>query len=172
MNKVIINFTPTGMIPTKKLTPYACLTPEEIIQDVLESRKYGVSMVHLHARDRETLEPTWKLDVYRDIIEGIRKEDRDLVLITSTSGRMWTEFGKRSEVLNLKPDMATLTPSSLNFNNQASVTSPEMVQKLAERMKSLGIRPELEIFDSGMINYCKYLYRKGLISPHSSSRSS
>jgi len=165
MKKAIINFTPTGMLPTKQLTPYACLTPDEIIHDVLESRKFGVSMVHLHARDEETLEPTWKIETYEKIISGIRKEDEDLVLITSTSGRSWSEFEKRSEVLDLKPDMASLTPSSLNFNNQASITTPEMVQKLAQKMKELGVKPELEAFDAGMINYAKYLYKKGLIDP-------
>lgn len=165
MKKAIINFTPTGMLPTKQLTPYACLTPDEIINDVLESRKFGVSMVHLHARDEETLEPTWKIETYEKIINGIRKEDKDLILITTTSGRSWSEFEKRSEVLELRPDMASLTPSSLNFNNQASITTPEMVQKLASKMKELGVKPELEAFDIGMINYAKYLYKRDLIDP-------
>lgn len=80
MKKAIINFTPAGMLPTKQLTPYACLTPDEIISDVLESRKFGVSMVHLHARDEETLEPTWKIATFEKIINGIRKEDKDLSL--------------------------------------------------------------------------------------------
>jgi 3-keto-5-aminohexanoate cleavage enzyme len=61
--------------------------------------------------------------------------------------------------------MASLTPSSLNFNNQASITTPEMVQKLAQKMKDLGVKPELEAFDIGMINYAKYLHKKELIDP-------
>jgi 3-keto-5-aminohexanoate cleavage enzyme len=76
MKKAIINFTPTGMLPTKQLTPYACLTPDEIISDVLESRKFGVSMVHLHARDEETLEPTWKIGTFKKIIKVSEKKTK------------------------------------------------------------------------------------------------
>jgi 3-keto-5-aminohexanoate cleavage enzyme len=64
----------------------------------------------------------------------------------------------------LKPDFASLTLSSLNFEKQASVNSPEVIQQLARKMVTKGIRPELEVFDLGMINYAKYLIRKGILS--------
>ena len=68
---------------------------------------------------------------------------------------------------DLKPDMGSLTLSSLNFNKTASVNSPDMIKKLAGKMKEKGIVPELEAFDAGMINYAKYLEHKGLITaPH------
>ena len=167
-NKVIINFTPTGIIPTKEMTPHAPISPEEIIRDVLGARKHGVSMVHLHARDEDG-KPTWKKEVYAKIIDGIREVDTDLVLCVSTSGRNWSEFEKRAECLELKgdtkPDMASLTLSSLNFNKQASINTPQMIQMLAKKMLDNGIKPELEAFDIGMINYAKYLYTQDLISP-------
>jgi uncharacterized protein (DUF849 family) len=53
VHKLIINFTPTGMIPTREMTPHVPLSPQEIIKDVLEARQFGVSMVHLHARDQD-----------------------------------------------------------------------------------------------------------------------
>jgi 3-keto-5-aminohexanoate cleavage enzyme len=168
MNKLIINFTPTGMIPTKEMTPYVPITPKEIIKDVLEIRKYGVSMVHLHARGKDG-KPTWRKEIYKEIIDGIRKEDKDLILCVSTSGRNWSEFQKRSECLTLKgkskPDMGSLTLSSLNFNTQASLNSPDMIKALAKKMLDNNIRPELEAFDVGMINYAKYLQAKKLIKP-------
>jgi uncharacterized protein (DUF849 family) len=167
-NKLIINFSPTGMIPTKEMTPHVPVSPEEIVRDVLESRKYGVSMVHLHARGDDG-RPTYKKHVYAKIINGIRETDSDLILTVSTSGRDWSEFEKRSECLELKgdvkPDMASLTLSSLNFNKQASINSPQMIQMLAKKMADNGIRPELEAFDIGMINYSKYLHQKRLIQP-------
>ena len=61
--------------------------------------------------------------------------------------------------------MGSLTLSSLNFNKQASINSPEMIQMLAQKMLDNGIKPELEVFDIGMINYAKYLHKKGLIIP-------
>ena len=166
---LIINFTPTGMIPTKKMTPYVPVSISEIVEDVHEALEIGITLVHLHARDQHTGEPTYKAEIYRDIIEGIRKFSRDLVLCVSLSGRTFNEFEKRAEPLqlegNLKPDMGSLTLSSVNFNRQASMNSPDMIQLLAIEMKRRGILAELEAFDAGMINYAKYLEKKGFIEP-------
>ncbi len=168
MSKVVINLTPTGMIPTKEMTPHVPVTPEEIARDVLDCRQYGVSVVHLHARGQDG-NPTWLSDTYADIISRIREHDEELVLTVSTSGRTWSELEKRSQCLelrgDLKPDMASLTLSSLNFNKQASINSPEMIQALASKMKENGIKPELEAFDVGMINYAKYLWSRDFIEP-------
>jgi len=170
MHKFIINFTPTGMIPNKEKTPHVPIQPEEIVREVLEARKYGISIVHLHARNKEG-EPTWKKEVYKEIIDGIRAVDgydsNSLIICVSTSGRNWPEFERRSECLELtgnsKPDMASLTLSSLNFVKSESINSPETIIKLATKMKSFGIKPELEAFDAGMINFAKYLKKKELI---------
>lgn len=166
---VIVNFIPTGMIPTKEMTPHVPVTVQEIIEDVHEAVEIGITMVHLHARDEKTGKPTYKAEVYGDIIAGIRKFASDLVICVSLSGRTFSEFEKRSEPLRLegklKPDMGSLTLSSVNFNQEASVSSPEMIQALAQEMKLKGILPELEAFDTGMINYAKYLERKGLLEP-------
>ena len=167
-NKLIINFTPTGVIPRKDMTPHVPIFPEEIIADVLEARQYGISIVHIHARDEEG-NPTYQKDTYANIIRGIREVDSELILCVSTTGRSFFEFEKRSECLKLdgicKPDMASLTLSSINFNKQASINSPDMIQGLAKKMLKNDIKPELEIFDLGMINYAKYLHKKGLIQP-------
>jgi uncharacterized protein (DUF849 family) len=166
---LIINFTPTGMIPMLDTTPKVPVACHEIVDQVLEVSELGVNMVHLHARDEETGLPACRKELYAEIIHGIRRKNKDLVISVSTSGRNVFEFEKRSEVLELqgelKPDLGSLTLSSLNFNKQASVNSPEMIQALAKKMKERGIRPELEVFDLGMINYGKYLIRKGLIKP-------
>ncbi|WP_346864310.1 3-keto-5-aminohexanoate cleavage protein [uncultured Draconibacterium sp.] len=172
MHKFLINFTPTGMVPTKELTPHVPISPEEIVKEVLEAKKFGVSIVHLHARDREG-KPTWQKEVYKEIIDGIRAVDgynsNSLIICVSTSGRNWPDFERRSACLELtdksKPDMASLTLSSLNFAKSASINSPEMIIKLASKMKEKGIKAELEAFDPGMINFAKYLHKKNLIEP-------
>ena len=166
---LIINFTPTGMIPTKEMTPHVPITPDEIIEDVRRAVDIGITMVHLHARDTATGKSTYKAEAYGEIIAGIRSFSKDLVVCVSLSGRDITEYEKRAEPLqlegDLKPDMGSLTLSSLNFNLVASVNSPEMIQMLAKEMKSRGILAELEAFDAGMINYAKYLERKGILEP-------
>ncbi len=167
--KFVLNFAPTGMIPTKKMTPHVPVTPEEIIRDSLYAAKLGANMVHLHARDLVTGDPAYNKEIYRQIIQGIRKSSKDLILCVSTSGRFFNEFNQRADCLDLdgecKPDFASLTLSSLNFNREASVNSPQMIQDLANRMLERGIKPELEAFDVGMINYAKYLIQKGLLKP-------
>jgi uncharacterized protein (DUF849 family) len=167
--KFILNFTPTGMIPTKDMSPKVPIAPAEIVEQVLEVSELGVNMVHLHAREPETGLPTFKEDIYAQIIGGIRSQNKQLILCVSTSGRFFFEFEKRSEVLNLKgelkPDFGSLTLSSLNFNRQASINTPEMIQDLAKKMLENDIKPELEAFDLGMINYAKYLIRKKLMNP-------
>lgn len=168
-NKLIVNFTPTGMIPTKEMTPYVPITISEIIEDVHEALEIGITMVHLHARDQETGMPTYHKDIYGKIIEGIRKLSKEIIICVSTSGRTFKEFEKRSEVLelygDLKPDMGSLTLSSLNFNKIVSVNDPQMIQDLALKMKQNGIAAELEAFDAGMIKYAHYLIKKGYIPP-------
>ncbi|MEB8330730.1 3-keto-5-aminohexanoate cleavage protein [Flavobacteriaceae bacterium KMM 6897] len=169
LDKVVINFTPTGMIPTKKMTPYVPVSVSEIIEEVHQASELGITLVHLHARDAETGEPTHRKEVYGEIIGGIRNYAPDLVICVSLSGRNVSELELRADPLNLegnlKPDFGSLTLSSLNFNNSASQNSPKMVQDLAALMKKKGIVPELEAFDNGMVNYAKYLIKKNLISP-------
>jgi uncharacterized protein (DUF849 family) len=166
---LIVNFTPTGMLPTKKMTRHVPISVSEIIEDVHQAIEIGITMVHLHARDEVTGEPTYKKDMYGRIIEGVRKFSKDLIICVSLSGRNFKEFEYRAEPLmldgDLKPDMGSLTLSSLNFNNMASINAPDMVMSLAARMKERKILPELEAFDAGMINYAKYLERKGLLEP-------
>lgn len=168
-NKFILNFTPTGLIPTKEMNPSVPLTPAEIAEQVVEVAELGVNMVHLHARETDTGLPTYKKEIYAEIITKIRAKHKDLVLGVSTSGRHFFEFEKRSEVLELegrlKPDFGSLTLSSLNFNKQASINSPQMIKDLTEKMIKNKIKPEMEAFDLGMINYAKYLIRKGLVRP-------
>jgi uncharacterized protein (DUF849 family) len=168
MQKMIINFTPTGMIPTREMTPHVPLTPQEIASDILLCAELGASMVHIHARDKDGSN-TYKKEVYRDIITRVRKQNRDIVIVVSTSGRTFADFEKRAEVLELdgeaKPDMASLTLGSINFNKVASINPPEVIMKLARRMKERGIKPELEVFDLGMVNCARYLIGKGLLDP-------
>lgn len=166
--KIIINAAITGMVPQKKDTPHVPITPEEIIEDAIKCCKAGAAVVHLHARD-ENGESTYKKEIYAKIIKGIRQSCPDLIICTSTSGRVHNTFEKRSEVLELegdvKPDMGSLTMGSMNFPNQASINTPEMIQNLALKMKERGIVPEIEIFESGMINTTRVLMNKGILQP-------
>ena len=90
-------------------------------------------------------------------------------MTVTTSGRTYQELERRGAVLSLdgdlKPDMASLTLGSVNFNKSASISSPDTIMRLAEMMRDRGIKPELEVFDLGMVNFAHYLIKKDLIQP-------
>jgi len=161
--KKIINFTPTGN-QTNRGNSYAPLDTQEIIDCVLEAYEIGITLVHLHARD-ENLQNTWKSEYFQKIIEGIKKYTEDLVICVSLSGRNFPELYQRTDVLQLKPDMASLTLSSLNFINGPSVNSPDIIVDLIKSMENYGVIPELECFDSGMLNMANYLISKNILKP-------
>jgi uncharacterized protein (DUF849 family) len=161
---LVVNFTPTGMVPTKAATPHVPVSPAEIVEQVHEAYEIGISVVHLHAR-RADGSPGYEPEIYADIFAGVRRHCPDLPLCASLSGRSFPEFEKRSAVLELRPDMASLTLGSLNFVREASMNSPEMIQMLVEKMDQYGVVPELECFDAGMINYASHLIRKGVLRP-------
>ena len=163
MSKLILNFAPTGMKPTKDWTPHVPITPNEIIEQVHEIYDLGITIVHLHARDSETGKPDYKASTYEKIVTGVKKHCRDIVISLSTSGRCYSEFEKRSEVLELKPDMASLTMSSLNYLHDSALNTPDMIHRLTDKMNEMGVHPELECFESGMINYAKYLINKNIL---------
>ena len=162
--KKIINFTPTGTQPTRE-NSYAPLLPNEIVEVVHEANELGISTVHLHARDEETLKNTYKKEVYQKIIEGIKKHCPDLLICVSLTGRNFPELEKRSEVLQLHPDMGSLTMSSLNFPSGASINQPETIMGLIQEMDKYGVQPEIECFDTGMLNYTNYLISKNILKP-------
>jgi uncharacterized protein (DUF849 family) len=168
MNPLIINLAPTGMLPTRSQSPYVPFTPQEIADDVRRCFDLGVSMVHIHARTEDGL-PTSDAAVYEEIIKTIRVTNPEIILVVSTSGRLVNEIERRSEALYLegflKPDMASLTLGSMNFATSASINNPKTIMQLAKIMLERGIKPELEVFDTGMVNFAKILIGKGLLNP-------
>lgn len=164
---LLINVCLTGVIPTKTLTPYVPITPDEIIEDAIKVYDVGARVVHIHARDKNG-KHTSDAKYYGKIISGIRREREDMICCVTTSGRNITDVKKRAEVLHLtgneKPDMASLTLGSLNFISGASVNTIDTIEYLAMTMKENNIKPELEIFDYGMINLAKYLERHDIIT--------
>lgn len=164
----LINMACTGVIPTKALNPHVPINHQEIVDEVGMALELGVQMVHLHARDSQG-QQTGDPEPYGRMIESIRQlpGGRDLVVCVTTSGRKQPDFAARSRVLRLtgsmKPDMASLTLSSLNFMQSASINEPEVIFELAACMQEQGILPELEVFDLGMANVLHQLQARGLV---------
>ncbi len=162
--KLIIQLAPTGMVPTRKDSPYVPITPEEIAEDTCRAYKLGVSSVHVHARD-EAGNPTYKKEVYAEIFSAIRRKCPDIIICASTSGRADRSLEHRAEVLELKPDMASLMMGTVNFIKNPSLNSQEDIIALARMMEEHGVKPELEAFEPGFVNVAKYLASKGHLRP-------
>lgn len=160
--RLIIQLAPTGMVPTKKDTPYVPITPDEIAEDTYRAYQLGVSVVHVHARDPDG-RPTYKKEAYEKIFSAIRERCPDIVMCASTSGRTDRDISHRAEVLGLCPDMASLTVGSVNFSDQPSINSMGDIIALAGMMNDRRVKPELEVFDSGFINSANYLASKGIL---------
>jgi len=165
-NKLIINAALTGMVPTKKDTPYVPVTPREIAGDACKVHREGASIVHVHARD-EMGKPTTNRQTYAKIIGMIREKAPELIICASTSGRCCQDPSARADVLRLPadllPDMASLTCGSFNFPRQASINDPGVIRYLADIMTEQKVLPEIEIFEVGMLDYTKYLISKGIL---------
>jgi 3-keto-5-aminohexanoate cleavage enzyme len=165
---LIINAALTGMVPTKDDNAALPVTPDEIADDAKRCVDAGAAIVHLHARDEDG-HPTYRKEVYAEIIQAVRDQCPEVIVCVSTSGRTFNALDERADVLeldgDLKPELASLTLGSLNFPRQASVNEPQMIQDLAERMNERGIVPELEVFDFGMVDYAKFLLGRELIRP-------
>jgi 3-keto-5-aminohexanoate cleavage enzyme len=162
--KKIINFTPTGTQPTRENSS-APLEVNEIIEEVHQAYEIGISITHIHARDPETFSNTYKKEIYGQIIQGIRKYCPELLVCASLTGRNFPELSQRTEVLECLPDMGSLTMSSLNFPSGTSTNQPKMILDLISKMGEYGVQPEIECFDSGMVNYTKYLISKNILKP-------
>ena len=163
---LIINAAITGMVPRSATVPAVPVTARQIVEDAVRCHQAGATILHLHARDANEA-PDWRREAYAEFMPEIRARCPGVVLCVSTSGRTFGEFEKRADVLGLegdaKPDMASLTLGSLNFRTEASVNTPDMIVRLAETMIAAGIRPELEIFDTGMVSLAAELADRGLL---------
>jgi 3-keto-5-aminohexanoate cleavage enzyme len=164
--ELIVNFCPTGMIPTTAMTPHVPVTPAAVIDDACRALELGAAIVHLHARDEQE-KPSYHARIYETMILGIRGHFPDAIICVSCSGRNFPAFEHRSEVLELtgaaRPDLASLTLTTLDFPTGTSQNAPDMVIALSEKMVTRGIKPELECFDFGMINAANMLIGKGLL---------
>jgi uncharacterized protein (DUF849 family) len=169
-DRLIINAALTGMVPTKADNPHVPISPEEIAADARRCVEAGAAIVHLHARDREgraTVDP----QVYGEVLRRVREACPEVILCVSTSGRVHKTFEERSAVLDVTnpapppalPEMASLTLGSLNFPAEASVNAPEMIERLALKMRARGVVPELEVFEIGMAEYTQYLIKHGVL---------
>ena len=159
---LIITVALTGAEVTLAQCPHLPITPEQIGQAAAEACQAGASIIHLHVRTPEG-QPTQDPEAFRQAIAAIRARC-DAIVQISTGGAVGTNAQERLQPVYLRPEMATLTTGSVNFGEEIFSNPWPLVKEFARTMQELGVKPELEIFDAGMIANALRLRDKGLIS--------
>ncbi len=164
MQKLIITVALTGNVPTKKLNPNLPLTPDEIAEDVLRCSEAGAVLFHIHARDAEQ-KPTLNTAVYIETVHKIKKSSPEVIIQLSTGARAGKDRESRINPIKLLPEMGSFTTGSNNLVGIIYENSPQFIEYLARVFRETGVKPEIEIFETGMINNAVYLTNKGLLKP-------
>ena len=164
MEKLIITAAITGSRMTRDVAPYIPITPDEIVQSAIECWDAGAAIVHIHVRDPKTGLGTQNLDVFRQVVEPLR-ERTDLLLCLTTSGIPGRNLPieERLKPLELEPELASFDAGSINLGGAAFINTPEFLEAAAKGMKERGVKPELEIFDVGMMVTCLRMRDQGYL---------
>lgn len=162
---MVITAALVGAETTRDQNPHLPLSAQEIAEDAALSREAGAAMVHLHVRHPDGT-PSQSPDLFRAAIREIRKRC-DVLIQTSTGGAVGMDVDERCGPITLlggdKPDMATLTPGTVNFGEDVFWNPRPLVREIARRIRIAKIKPEIECFDSGMVDEARYLAKEGLI---------
>ena len=165
-NKVIITAAVTGAWPKKENNPNVPMTPQEIADDVYACWKAGAAVAHLHMRDDEgngTMD-TAKFEETVNLIHT-KYPDCDIILNLTTSGDIHADDEIRvAHVKKLKPEMASYDCGSMNWlNSGLFINSPKFLTDCGLLFQELGVKPEIEAFDPGMIGNAAYYIKKGVL---------
>ena len=162
MDPLIITCAPVGAEVRPDQTPYLPYTPQLLGETARAVRDAGASILHVHCRNDDGTN-THSVHRFREAYEAIRAQS-DLIVQFSTGGAIGMTPQERSSVLELRPEMATLTCGSVNFGDDIFENSFPIMRGILKRMNEWGVRPELEIFDKGHIANARRLARERLLS--------
>jgi 3-keto-5-aminohexanoate cleavage enzyme len=162
MDPLIITVAPVGAELTPEQTPHLAVTPEQLGDVARTCREAGASIIHVHCRNDDGTN-THDVGRFREAYDAIRSQS-DLIVQFSTGGAIGMTPEERAAVLQLRPEMATLTCGSVNFGDDIFENSFPIMRAILRKMHEYGVRPELEIFDKGHLSNARKLEREGLLS--------
>ncbi|MBS4045807.1 MAG: 3-keto-5-aminohexanoate cleavage protein [Alphaproteobacteria bacterium] len=179
--RVIITCAVTGNQTTPEMTPHLPITPEQIAEAALGAAEAGAAAVHIHVRDPQSGKPSMEIDHYREAVDRIRAKNQQLIinLTTGPGGRfvpspddpklaapgttLMRPEDRVTHIALIKPDIATLDLNTMNSGKQVVINTPENVRRMAAVINGAGVKPEIELFDSGDIALCRDLVADGTL---------
>ena len=180
--EVIVSCAVTGASDTADMHPELPITPKQIADAAIEAAKAGAAIAHCHVRDPETGKGSRDVALYREVVERIRESDTDVVLnltagmggdfipdaddpaIAAEGSDMVGPLERLAHVEALLPEICSLDCGTLNFGESVYISTPAMLRVMAARIKELGVKPELEVFDIGHLRFANQLVEEGLIA--------
>ncbi|MDR2131949.1 MAG: 3-keto-5-aminohexanoate cleavage protein [Clostridiales Family XIII bacterium] len=167
MGKLIITAALCGAGTTKAQTPHVPITPDEIAADSVACVKAGASVLHIHVRDKDganSMDTEIFVEAVGKIRAALAAEGLDAILNLTTSGSKFSEELRMGHLPVLKPEMCSYDPGTMNWaNSYVFLNTPAFLEKLGKYVQELDIKPELEIFDGGMIGNINYYIKKGVL---------
>ena len=165
--KVVITAAITGAGTKKASNPYLPVTKEEIVRDAIACAKAGASVIHFHMRDKDT-NNCMDTDVWIDTITAVReamaRENVDLVINCTSSGSKFPEDLRLAHLPILKPEMTSFDAGTMNWNNDyVFMNRPQFLERLGTLTQEYGIKPEIEIFDGGMLGNVEHYLKEGFL---------
>ncbi|MBT2299534.1 3-keto-5-aminohexanoate cleavage protein [Variovorax paradoxus] len=180
-SKTLITCAVTGNLVKPEQTPHLPITPAQIADECLAAGEAGAGQVHIHVRDPESGKPSMQVELYRDVVDRIRRQNREVIinLTTGPGGRFVPSEDdpkvyapgtsllppeKRVEHIALiKPDVCSLDLNTMNSGPDVVINTPKNVRRMARVIREAGVKPELEIFDSGDIHMALDLIADGTL---------
>jgi uncharacterized protein (DUF849 family) len=181
-DKIIITCAVTGNLTKPEQTPYLPITPEQIADACLGAAEAGAAIAHIHVRDPASGAPSMEIELYEDVVARIRKKNTQLILNITTgpggrfvpshdeprvaaAGTTLMNPEKRvAHIERLKPDICTLDLNTMNSGGQVVINTPANVRRMAKVIRACGVKPEIELFDSGDIAMMHDLLKDGTLS--------
>ncbi len=164
-NKRIITVATTGAWPTKENNPNVPLQPEEIAEEIYNCWKEGAAICHIHVRDDES-RPCMDFNKFKETVQLLKsRSDCDIIINLTTSGGInLKEEDRLKPFYELKPEIATFDCGTMNWQHSAVFeNNPQFLEKLGTMMQEVGVKPEIEVFDPGMIYNAAYYLKKGVL---------
>ena len=180
--KIVLTCAITGNLTRPEQTPHLPITPAEIARSALEAAEAGAAIAHIHVRDPASGRPSMALELYQEVVERIRAADRELILnlTTGPGGRfvpspddpkvaapgttLLPPEQRVAHIAALRPDICTLDLNTMNSGAEVVINTPGNVRRMAAIIAAAGVRPEIELFDSGDIALLHDLLRDGTLA--------
>jgi uncharacterized protein (DUF849 family) len=184
-DKVIVTSALTGSVHFPSMSPYLPITPEQIIEDGVRSAEAGASILHVHVRNPDSGMPTPDLDVFKDVLMGLKAKTNSVICISTGGGMGMSTEQRAAPIINLKPEMASLNFGSMNFSSFLQIDRIDKFKYPWEKLSMLAsedyifpntfktlreflsifygneTKPEIEVYDLGMINNIAFMMEKG-----------